>query len=48
MSYAPEDDLYSCHCENFKCHVLLHKCELKGMVTELFCDAISLLKCVYC
>jgi len=50
VSYAPEDNLYtrSCHCENFKCHVLLHKCKLKGMVTEIFCDAISLLRCVSC
>jgi hypothetical protein len=32
--------------ENFKCHVLLHKFKLKGMLTELFCDAISLLRCV--
>ena len=46
MSCAPEDNLYSWYCENLKCHVLLHKFKLKCLVTELFCGAISLLRCV--
>jgi hypothetical protein len=47
VSFAPEDNsLNSCHSEKFKYHLLLHNFKLKGLVTELLCDAIPLLRFV--